>query len=92
MNKSQYTRLQKYEEQFRTAVIGNYVRKMYKQTLEELDAVYQELFNEKSKLLNGCGKCITNDTKRIAKEYFNYKEKLENKQKEKEQNKNGKKE
>lgn len=90
MNKQQYLTLQKYEEQLSTAKIGNYVRKMYKSTLEELDSVYKQLFpNEDSRLFSGCGKCILRATRRLADEYFKYKEKLENKQKEKDKE-NGK--
>lgn len=80
MTQEQYQILLKYEEQMLSAKIGNYVRKMYSQTLKELDTVYQQLFNQKSKLLSGCGKCILTDCKRLADEFFKYKDELEKQQ------------
>jgi len=77
MTEEQYNILLKYEEQMLNAKIGNFVRKMYSQTLKELDEVYQQLFNRKSKLLTGCGKCILDETKKLADEFFKYKDELE---------------
>lgn len=82
MTKEQYTRLLKYEQQLFTAKVGNYVRKMYSSTINELDEIYADIFKTQSKFKTGCGKCILMDTKRLAEEFYKYKEKLESKQQE----------
>ena len=80
MTKQQYNKLQQYEEQFRTAVIGSYVRKLYKPNLTELDKIYMEIFKSDSKLLSGCPKCILTAMKKLGTEYFNYQNKLKEKE------------
>lgn len=80
MTKQQYNKLQNYEEQFRTAIIGNYVRKMYKPNLTELDAIYTDMFKQESKLLSGCPKCVLSAMKKLGTEYFKYQEKIKEKE------------
>lgn len=89
MTKKQFERLSKYDEQLTTAKIGNYVRKMYSQSLIELDNIYRELFPTaaESNLKSGCSSCVVKAMKKIAEPYFKYKEKLEEKNKENDEKK-----
>ena len=79
MKQEQYKKLKDYEQQLTTALYCDYARNITIKGLEILNSVYKELFNKDSGLGSGCGKCQLKALKEIAKEYFNYKEKLEDK-------------
>ena len=72
-----FERLQKQEIHFHSATIANFVRRLYTPDLNELDECFKIMFpNEKSRLKNGCPKCILADIKKMATEYYAYKDKL----------------
>lgn len=79
MKQEQYKKLKEYEQQLTTALYCDYARNVTSKGFEVLNGVYKELFNKDSGLGSGCGKCQLKALKEIAKEYFAYKEKQEEK-------------
>ena len=77
MKQEQYKKLKQYEQQLTTAFYCDYARNITTAGLEILNEVYKELFNRESELGSGCGRCTLKSLKELAKEYFNYKEKIE---------------
>ena len=77
MKQEQYRKLKQYEQQLTTALYCDYARNITTAGLEILNEVYKELFNKESELGSGCGRCTLKSLKELAKEYFNYKEKIE---------------
>ena len=77
MKQEQYKKLKQYEQQLTTALYCDYARNITTAGLEILNEVYKELFNKESELGSGCGRCTLKSLKELAKEYFNYKEKIE---------------
>lgn len=77
MKQEQYRKLKQYEQQLTTAFYCDYARNITTAGLEILNEVYKELFNKESELGSGCGRCTLKSLKELAKEYFNYKEKIE---------------
>ena len=77
MKQEQYRKLKQYEQQLTTALYCDYARNITTAGLEILNEVYKELFNKESELGSGCGRCTLKALKELAKEYFNYKEKIE---------------
>lgn len=75
MNGQQYKKLQPYEHQFKTAIECNYARNLTNNTLLTMAKVYEDIFETKSKLGNGCGGCQLKDLKLLGKAYFEYKDK-----------------
>lgn len=72
ITKEQHDRLSKYNQQLDTAYHLNYLRNLGREAVNELDIIYQEIFNQPSKLKSGCSACVMQETKRLAKEYFSY--------------------
>lgn len=72
MTKELKEKMSKYEEQFKTAKYGNYVRRLYSTSLNELDEIYKELFPDSpdSRLKTGCSNCVLKAIKKMAEEYF----------------------
>ena len=77
MKQEQYKKLKQYEQQLTTALYCDYARNITTIGLQTLNEVYKELFNKESELGSGCGRCTLKSLKELAKEYFNYKEKIE---------------
>ena len=77
MKQEQYRKLKQYEQQLTTALYCDYARNITTAGLQTLNEVYKELFNKESELESGCGRCTLKSLKELAKEYFNYKEKIE---------------
>ena len=77
INKDIYDKLVEYEHPLGTAYKANYVRALSSKALIDLDNLYQEMFNQKSRIRNGCGHCVLQDLRVMGKEYFDYKENLE---------------
>ena len=77
MKQEQYRKLKQYEQQLTTAFYCDYARNITTAGLQTLNEVYKELFNKESELGSGCGRCTLKSLKELAKEYFNYKEKIE---------------
>ena len=77
MKQEQYKKLKQYEQQLTTALYCDYARNITTIGLQTLNEVYKELFNKESELESGCGRCTLKALKELAKEYFNYKEKIE---------------
>lgn len=77
MRQEQYKKLKQYEQHLTTAFYCDYARNITTAGLQVLNEVYRELFNKESELGSGCGRCTLKALKELAKEYFNYKEKIE---------------
>ena len=77
MKQEQYRKLKQYEQHLTTALYCDYARNITTAGLQTLNEVYKELFNKESELGSGCGRCTLKSLKELAKEYFNYKEKIE---------------
>ena len=77
INKDIYDKLVEYEHPLGTAYKANYVRALSSKALIDLDNIYQEMFNQSSRIRNGCGHCVLQDLRVMGKEYFDYKEQLE---------------
>ena len=77
MKQEQYRKLKEYEQHLTTALYCDYARNITTAGLQVLNEVYKELFNKESELGSGCGRCTLKALKELAKEYFNYKEKIE---------------
>lgn len=88
MKQEQYKKLKEYEQQLTTALYCDYARNITTIGLQVLNEVYKELFNKESELESGCGRCTLKALKELAKEYFNYKEILEEKMKKAREGKN----
>ena len=77
MKQEQYKKLKQYEQHLTTAFYCDYARNITTAGLQTLNEVYKELFNKESELGSGCGRCTLKSLKELAKEYFNYKEIIE---------------
>lgn len=78
MNVKQYSILKNYEYQMQTAIDSNYVRALGTQSREVLASVYKDIFNRESGFISGCGSCILKNLRELAPLYFEFKEKLKN--------------
>lgn len=88
MKQEQYRKLKEYEQHLTTALYCDYARNITTAGLQTLNEVYKELYNKESELGSGCGRCTLKALKELAKEYFNYKEILEEKMKKAREGKN----
>lgn len=70
MTIEQITELANYERQLYTAKECNYVMFGSLENKKKLSALYAEIFNKKSNMLNGCGSCALREMKELAKLYF----------------------
>ena len=77
MKQEQYKKLKQYEQHLTTAFYCDYARNITTIGLQTLNEVYKELFNKESELGSGCGRCTLKSLKELAKEYFSYKEIIE---------------
>lgn len=76
MTKEQYDFLKQYEQNLWTAQQLDYSRNLPQSVLIEMDKIHFELFKENSGLLANCSRCSLKGLKRLAKVYFEYKDKL----------------
>ena len=77
MTNNLYSKLQPFENHLFTAYKCNYVRMLDRNTSTILASIFEEYFNQKSRILNGCGHCVLSDLKRLGEEYYKYKDELE---------------
>lgn len=77
MKVQQYWKLKNYEEILKTALYCDYFRNLTQKTRNELDEIYFDVFKEKSSFNAGCGGCQLKSLKKLAKPYFEMKEKME---------------
>lgn len=77
ITKEIYDRLKVFEQHLGNAYKGNYVRALTTKDSSTLAEIFEEIFNQKSRIRNGCGHCVLSDMKLMGKEYFQYKEQLE---------------
>lgn len=71
MDNDTFKIMQKYDKQFREITDSNFCRLPGSPSLNELDGCYRNIFNKKSKLLNGCSNCIYACLKELARVYMN---------------------
>lgn len=76
MTKKQFNKLLPFEESFKQAKAG-YYRALLRADLEDMSVIYKELGYEPGKL--NCNRCILSMLQNLAKEFDNYKIKLEKK-------------
>ena len=74
MTDEQYIELTEYETQLRSAAYGNFVRFVTIEKKRRLSQLYSDIFNKKSKMLNGCGTCALREMKELGLLYFAEKE------------------
>lgn len=74
MTDEQYIELTEYETQLRSATYGNFVRFVTIERKRRLSQLYSDIFNKKSKMLNGCGTCALREMKEMGLLYFSEKE------------------
>lgn len=93
MTDKEFIELQEYEDIFYTATQRNYVMFGSIEKKRRLSELYSSIFNKKSNMLSGCGRCALRETKEIAEVYYKEKEKtkiepieVENKPKKKKKN------
>ncbi|MBQ3414532.1 MAG: hypothetical protein IJH39_04125 [Clostridia bacterium] len=77
MTKEIYEELKEYEQPLGNAYKANYVRMLNNSVAGNLARIYEELYNQKSRILNGCGHCVLTDLKRMGKDFFEFQEALE---------------
>lgn len=77
MTQELFLRLKEYETHLFTAYRCNYVRMLDRNTASNLADIYEKLYHQQSRILNGCGHCVLNNLKRMGQDYFKYKENLE---------------
>ena len=81
MTDEQFEILSEYENIFYTATQRRYVMFGTLENKKRLSGLYAEIFNKKSNMMNGCGRCALRETQEIAKVYYEEKELREIKQK-----------
>lgn len=92
MTDKEFIELQEYEDIFYTATQRNYVMFGSIEKKRRLSELYSSIFNKKSNMLSGCGRCALREAKEIAEVYYKEKEKtiepieVENKPKKKKKN------
>ena len=74
MTNEQFIELTEYESQLRSAAYNNFVRFITMDRKQKLSDLYSEIFNKKSKIMNGCGTCALREMKELAQLYFKEKE------------------
>lgn len=80
-----FQKLRKYEGWLTTAIRGNFIRSLTNTQVEELIVIGKE--EGINHVNNHCPKCTLDFIKKLAVPYFEFKEKMENKKKEKEEKK-----
>lgn len=66
----EFERLTEFEDNLYAAKYCGYVRFGSREQKERLAAIYEKHFGKKSGILNGCSRCLLNDTRALADLYF----------------------
>lgn len=74
MTQEQYDRLTEHKDLLYTATQRNYVMFGSLERKKTLSALYAEVFNKKSKMMNGCSTCALREMKELGTLYFSEKE------------------
>lgn len=72
-NEEIFNQMAEYEDVFYTAVNCDFVRMGGYERKKAVSDLYSKVFNKKSGILDGCGRCLLNDTKRLGEVYFKWK-------------------
>lgn len=64
--------MEEFKDNFFVSIHNNFVRFNNIAQKERLAAVYERVFGRKSGILNGCSRCLLNDTKALARVYYDY--------------------
>lgn len=72
-NEEIYSQLAEYEDVFYTAVNCDFVRMGGYERKKTISDLYSRVFNKKSGIMDGCGRCLLNDTKRLGEVYYRWK-------------------
>lgn len=75
-NQEIYDQLSEYEDIFYTAVNCDFVRMGGYERKKAVSALYSAVFSKKSGIMDGCGRCLLNDTKRLGEVYYRWRESL----------------
>lgn len=62
-----------YEDVFYTAVNCDFVRMGGYERKKAVSDLYSKVFGKKSGIMDGCGRCLLNDTKRLGEVYYRWK-------------------
>lgn len=84
MTKEQYDKLTEYKDLLYTAKERNYVMFGSLTKKRELSALYSEIFDKKSNMLNGCGTCALREMKELAAVYYEFENKPKKRKKKQE--------
>lgn len=66
----EFERLTEFKDNLYAAKYCGYVRFGSREQKERLAAIYESHFGKKSGILNGCSRCLLNDTRALADLYF----------------------
>lgn len=66
----EFERLTEFKDNLYAAKYCGYVRFGSREQKERLAAIYESHFKKKSGILNGCSRCLLNDTRALADLYF----------------------
>lgn len=66
----EFEKLTEFRDNLYAAKYCGYVRFGSREQKERLAAIYESHFGKKSGILNGCSRCLLNDTKALAELYF----------------------
>lgn len=66
----EFEKLTEFKDNLYAAKYCGYVRFGSREQKERLAAIYESHFGKKSGILNGCSRCLLNDTKALAELYF----------------------
>lgn len=77
LNEEQYKYLEELEIHLHHALYEGYCRIINRDVLKVMDSIYQDIFKSKSKMLDGCSRCILYDIKKLADIYFKDKKEKE---------------
>lgn len=77
ITKEQFDVLETYRVQLYNALYLDFIRLSTLKDKEILSALYKDIFNKDSEIMNGCARCLLRDSKKLAKIYFDYKKEQE---------------
>lgn len=72
-NEEIYSQMAEYEDVFYTAVNCDFVRMGGYERKKAVSDLYSKVFGKKSGIMDGCGRCLLNDTKRLGEVYYRWK-------------------
>ena len=83
-----FKKLTDFETLLYTAQERNYVMFGSIETKKKLSALYTIIYEKKSNMMSGCGRCALKEMKEIANDYFNFKKQLQEEEKIQEETEN----